>query len=246
MKIRTFVLKQISNALRTFDYELIKNPKFYSDGLSTIHDCQHLTDSDFAKAYEAGLELNSWDGKDIRYRVYLLVSFAKSSLRTSGDFVELGTRRGGTALSIMKYCAFEKLNRTFYLMDTFNGTVESQMTDHEKMIGNHYQYSSTYLECSSTFSKFSNVKVIRGTVPHDLNLITPKKIAFLHIDLNSAFAESLAIAELWSQMSEGAITVFDDYGFDRHSDQKKFLDAIVRNWDTKIISLPTGQGLLIK
>jgi hypothetical protein len=76
-------------------------------------------------AYNAGNELNSWgEGGAIHWRAYILCWAAARALDLDGDFVECGTNKGGTALIVYKYVDFEKLNKKFYLLDTFIGPDE--------------------------------------------------------------------------------------------------------------------------
>jgi O-methyltransferase len=65
--------------------------------------------------------------------------------------------------------------------------------------------------------------------------------------LNSVKPEVIAFKYLWKKLNKGGIIIFDDYAQpDIHTKQKKKLDSICKKLNIEILSLPTGNGLLIK
>jgi hypothetical protein len=68
----------------------------------------------------------------------------------------------------------------------------------------------------------------------------------MHIDMNAAEPESAAIGFFWPRLVLGAIVVLDDYAWVACHKQKRAMDQFARAHDVSILSLPTGQGLLIK
>ena len=65
--------------------------------------------------------------------------------------------------------------------------------------------------------------------------------------MNNAFAEIEAIKFLWNKLVLGGIVVLDDYAYgEEFMAQKNAWDefALIRNFE--ILTLPTGQGLIIK
>ena len=44
----------------------------------------------------------------------------------------------------------------------------------------------------------------------------------------------------------GAPVVFDDYAWRGHEEQKAGIDVFARAQGTEVLTLPTGQGLLLK
>lgn len=68
----------------------------------------------------------------------------------------------------------------------------------------------------------------------------------VHIDLNIAYPEAETTRRLWDRLTHGAIVIYDDYAFPAHKTQKQALDAVAREHGVEILSLPTGQGLLLR
>ena len=96
------------------------------------------------------------------------------------------------------------------------------------------------------FAEFPNVEVIKGIVPGVFSERAPDQIAFLHIDLNAAEAETAALDVLFDRVTPGGIVLLDDYGrgeqFSLYVAHKAWFDE--RNYS--ILEISTGQGLIIK
>ena len=71
-------------------------------------------------------------------------------------------------------------------------------------------------------------------------------VAFLHIDMNCALPERVAFEFFWDRLSPGAVVLFDDYAYYGHNCQREAIDAAARARGTEVLSLPTGQGLIVK
>lgn len=86
---------------------------------------------------------------------------------------------------------------------------------------------------------------MKGSVPDSFACGAPEKVAFLHLDLNSADAERGALEYLLPRMSKGGMVVLDDYGWSHYKAQKVVADEIFGARSIPIVELPTGQGLAI-
>lgn len=218
----------------------------YNDGyLISYHNADFLKDSLFEQSYELGLSTNSYQGFDIRWRVYLLCWAASHAKLLEGDFVECGVNRGGFSLSVMNYINFNNIkNKSFYLLDTFCGIPTE---DHHLANLYHNAYSECYEDVKKTFSNYNNVKIIRGKVRDTLSQVNSQKICYLSIDMNYPDPEIAALNYFWDKLVSGALVILDDYGAGVwHLNQKKAFDDFAREKDVNIFTMPTCQGLLIK
>ena len=96
------------------------------------------------------------------------------------------------------------------------------------------------------FRALDNVSVVRGKLPHVLSETTPRRIAFLHVDMNNAEAELGALEVLFDRISPGGMIVFDDYGWTGDRTQKHAADTFLRQRSLAVLELPTRQGLVVK
>lgn len=220
---------------------------YNQDGLATIHNSDFMKDTLFAESYEFGKNTRSWGDLDIHWRAHVACWAANQAKSLRGDFVECGVNRGGLALTVMNYVNFKTLDKKFYLLDTFCGLSEKYITEEEKKAGRKPGgYNECYEAVKETFKEFKNVEIIRGTVPDTLCQVGAEKVAYLAIDMNCVIPEIAAIEFFWDKLSLGAVVILDDYGWMQLELQKRAFDEFAERKSTKILQLPTGQGLIIK
>ena len=224
------------------------------DGLQSVHDHDFMADPRFVAAYQRGVQAV---GRDYRWhwRVHVGLWAADVASRLPGDFVECGVNRGFLASAIMQYLDWNRRGRMFYLLDTFKGLDERYITSEERDSGILKKnqelidlgwYVVGVDSVRQNFAEWQNVAIIEGTIPHTLPQITTERIAFLHLDLNCAPPEVAALHFCWPRLVPGAVVLLDDYAFRGYKPQKLAMDAVAQELGVSIVSLPTGQGLLIK
>lgn len=198
---------------------------------------------------------DQYDGSDgIAWRLNTLVWGARAAMEIEGDFVECGVFRGDMSYIVCQMLDFESLDRQFYLYDTFSGfdPAYSSAEDYPdnpnffNYVHDIYNEESLETRVRNRFDGYSNVNVIKGTVPESLSDSAPEKISFLHIDLNSPKAEVGALEKLFDRVQSGGVIIFDDYGWTVFRKQRIAEDAFMARHNYKILELPTGQGLVIK
>lgn len=223
------------------------------DGLDTVHNCDFMDDAKFKCAYERGRKTldNFKINMDYQWywRVYIGLWVAKQSYLLDGDFVECGVASGFMSSAICNYLDWNKSVKKFYLLDTFEGIDKSQLSKEEINIHGsspHIYDKINYQNIINNFSEWKNILLIKGIIPHTLKQIDADKISFLHIDLNCAEPERHAFMELYPKLVNGGYILLDDYGFNGYHIQKLMWDKLSEQFNINILSLPTGQGLIIK
>ena len=242
------IARAISELMRPENTDQPEAPAYDQDGLRTLHNCDFMYDERFIRAYTAGEALKSWFGGKVHWRVHVLFWAAKRALATGGDFVECGVHLGGFSRAVIEYVDFGQLtDRKFYLLDSFEGVSEAQLSEEEKARGIlEYPYANNYDAVVDTFKSFRNVEIIKGMIPESLSSVNSDKISFLSIDLNSAAPEIAAAEYFWERLVPGATVILDDYGWAKHLAQKQAFDRFAEERKVPILSLPTGQGVMIK
>jgi hypothetical protein len=224
---------------------------YKQDGLLTRHNADFMKDPRFLAAYNIGASAGKWNKKHHRlhWRVHVLCWAAQHALHLEGDFIECGVNTGGYSRAVMEYVQFQNENRTFYLMDTFSGLAEEYLSDAEKSRGitrDVVRYPETFEYTKSVFQDFANVKLVRGAIPDTLTEVTVKQVAYLSIDMNNVIPEIAAAEYFWDKLVSGGIIVLDDYGWLVHIDQKLAFDKFAAERGVQVLSMPTGQGIIIK
>jgi len=228
--------------------EKVDGPLTYNqDGLASTHNCDFIKDVHFSKAYAAGKATGSWGNSDVHWRAHVVCWAAKKGMALDGDFVECGVNKGGLASAVLHYTELYKTSRKLYLLDTYNGLVARYLTEDEKRRDSNADgYEECYDAVKRTFSDFPNVIIVKGAVPETLKEVNASKIAFLSIDMNCVEPEIAAAEYFWSRLSSGAVIVLDDYGWSGHILQKEAFDRFAVERGVQVLSLPTGQGVIIK
>jgi Methyltransferase domain len=135
-------------------------------------------------------------------------------------------------------------------MDTFCGLVPDLLSPQEKALGRFEMFKDDYPECYETtkknFEEFENVFLVRGAIPGTLSQVDASQIAYLHIDMNCAAPEVAALRHFWDRLADGAVVVLDDYAWVSLRPQKEAMDELGREIGFSVVSLPTGQGLIVK
>jgi O-methyltransferase len=252
---RTPLIKPYRWMRRIPTLRLVQGPLTYNqDGLATMHSCDFMQESLFKEAYKLGEATYTGsgsfiEGAKIHWRLHVLCWAAYHGRGLEGDFVECGVNRGWFSRTVMHYIDFKNLNKRFYLLDTFEGFSEPYLLAEEKMPGKipgSLCYEDCYESVKKTFKEFPNVRIIKGPVPETLDQIDTDKICYLSIDMNCMAPEIAAAEFFWDKMVCGGVIVLDDYGFKGHYLQKHAFDDFASKRNVKVLSLPTGQGLIIK
>jgi hypothetical protein len=224
------------------------------DGLRSIHNHEFKFDPRFQKAYERGVQAV---GEDYHWhwRVHVALWAASVAVCLDGDFVECGVNRGFMSSAIMDYLDWNALDKRFFLLDTFSGIDLRYVTDQELADGivdkNARAIASSFYTLDESavrqnFSEWSKVVIIPGSVPDTLPQVMADRIAFVHMDLNCSPPEVAAMRHMWDQLVPGAIVVLDDYAYEGYRPQKLGMDRFARSVEIEVLSLPTGQGLMVK
>ena len=230
------------------------NHVYDQDNLRTSHNHEFMNDAAFNRAYARGVAAA---GRDYHWhwRVHVGLWAAKLGSLIPGDFVECGVNRGFMSSAIMNLLEWDTTGRTFYLLDTFKGLDERYVSDSERLEGimskNREEIESGFYVTSSeivrqNFSEWQNLKIIEGAIPETLSQVGAEKIAFLHLDLNCSPPEVAAAEFFWDKLSAGAAVLLDDYAYQGYRSQKIGMDEFARGKGVENLSLPTGQGLLMK
>jgi O-methyltransferase len=221
-------------------------PSYCEDGLATVHSCGFIDDPLFSAAYSKGVQTGSWDG--IRWRAHVYSWLALQAFRLPGDFVECGVNKGGYARMTFEYLPLAQSEKSFYLLDTFNGFAMELLSRDELVRGvpDAYDYAECFEEVKKTFAPFSNAILVRGRIPDTLDQVRSEQIAFLSIDMNCVQPEIAAAEYFWDRLAPGAFVLLDDYGHPLHVAQKVAFDEFALRKNVKILHLPTEQGVMMK
>lgn len=249
------VIKYLFGKIGVFVMKFPASGIYAQSGMATIHNAGCLRNSKFQSAYKRGIKAAGVD-YGIQWKTYIVCWAASQAiLAGKGDFVECGVNRGFMSSVIMSYLDWNRLGRNYYLVDTFNGIYEEILSDKEKAAGyieSNRKSLAQGLYVKGTegaiknFAEWPSAHVIQGFVPEALKNIPKSSFAFVHLDMNNVTPEKAAAEHFWPLMIKGGVMLLDDYAFVGYDLTKKGMDDFAHSVGAEILSIPTGQGILIK
>lgn len=256
--------------LMGYEYEILYNATYHNLGCLSVHNPECLASELFKESFRLGMEGFTKEeqlcwrpvgkapkpGEDLwipSWNAYICCWAAQQVLELEGDFVECGVWKGNLSRTVINYTnnLGGKKQKLFWLFDTFDGFVDNVLSEEEKKLHSSNPtmrnfYRNSYDIAKDKFEKFSNVKIIKGMVPDSLSQFTASKVCYLSIDMNCVYPEIEAIKFFWDKLVTGAIVILDDYNWIGHIAQKRAFDEFAAMNGTSVLSLPTGQGIIIK
>ncbi len=230
-------------------YRLKDIPSTYNeDSLITLHaNIAPMKERRFTDVWAVSSKLFPNNAQPM-WRTYTCCWAAEQALHVEGDFVECGVNLGGLSRAVVQYVDFNATGRKFYLFDTYCGLDPKLMIKGEEALLAHHNsiYYDCYEETKKTFAPYPGCRLVKGTVPESLHTVDIKKVAYLSLDMNCTVPEVEALRHFWDKLSPGAIVVLDDYGWEPHYLQKQGIDELMREKGVSVLTIPTGQGLIIK
>ena len=216
--------------------------KYEADIVGSDGDISFMSHPDFVEAYNEVLKTDTrgyLGTQDIRWRIHFMLWGAKIASNIEGDFVDCGGGFGYFMSSIYKYLDFEKLDKTYFMFDSFSGHKPGGVNPFTK-------YGDWHTDVVSNHGHKKNLKIVKGYLPETLNDVNIEKISLLSVDLNGVDAEIGCLDLLWDRISVGGMIILDDYGFPGCNPQKVAHDHFFTSKNKLILTSPTGQGIVIK
>lgn len=243
----TSILKKMC---RSLGYEVfnLSRPELYSqDCLTTFHNHDFMREPRFVAAYERGIKASGVD-HHIHWRVHVALWVASQVSHLPGAFVECGVSRGFLSSAIMQFLEWNSLRKEYYLFDTFHGLEERYLTPREKKKSYRLSWYKdlSYESVRENFSEFKNVHLIQGIVPDCLSDVEIPSVCYLGLDMNCTIPEIEAANFFWEKLVPGGMILLDDYAYAGYEDQNRAFRLFASQKDTEILTLPTGQGLILK
>jgi O-methyltransferase len=225
-------------------------PSHDGDAMALWGRTMPFDDGGFAAAYDDTTKFTTTRLRllDIRWRAYICCWAAKQALLTEGDFVECGVNTGILSGTVCRYLDFAKLDRKFWLFDTYEGIPVALALENEqiKVKQHNKHYFDVWDVANSNFAQFTNANLVKGRVPESLHTVSIGKVAYLSIDMNVAVPERAALDYFWQKVSPGGVIVLDDYGFVGHDEQRLTANEFAASVGVPILPLPTGQAIMVK
>jgi O-methyltransferase len=219
-------------------YALIR----YDDGPvhSYPYDAPWVDNIEFKKIYD-NIRQNTLVDRARCYALYQLMDQIKN---LSGDVLEVGSWRGGTAGIFTSMLP----GRTVYLADTFTGVVKSSDWEHYKDKAHDDTSEDLVIDFLKNTMGVSNFEILKGIFPEDTGeRIKDKTLSFVYLDVDVYLSTKDAFNYVWNNVVTGGIVAFDDYGMLSACEGiSRFVDEVKNDDDKIFIQNLNGQAYIIK
>ena len=238
----------VLNRLLLFDVfvnKLMRKEKYFSGGVMTPHYLNYQENVQLAISRTIKvLGRNPYP----LWKVVIYLYFVAQTKRMQGDYVELGVGKGFMSRAALEYEALSPgSNRRFLLFDKFTSELVHDLTGDIIDGSQNPEYALNISEVEINLAQFKpRIQIIPGVLPESITLKSVSKISFLHIDLNAANPETACLKKLWDLIEHGGIIILDDYCHAGRRSQFVAMNQLAQEIGFDILSLPTGQGLIMK
>ena len=218
---------------------LMRGMHFADNFLTWGRNNSMFDDSEFVTAWQSNAETDA--DRAIVWRRYVLACAGYHCVQLEGDFVECGAYTGVGMKTVIDYLGGTEFGKTFWGYDLF---------EHEASMAHHAMDQhgpGLYDKVRAKFVDYSRVNLVKGEIPQVFDGNSPRKIAYLHIDLNEAPAEIATLDCLFDRVVPSGMVILDDYEWAGvYRSQKLAEDPWFEARGYRVMPLPTGQGLVFK
>ena len=177
-----------------------------------------------------------------KVRCFMIFQLAHQVSRITGDIVEVGVYKGGTAKLLGRI--FESSGKTIHLFDTFSGMPS---TDPNKDLVKEGDFGDTSFEGVKQYlSDVKNILLYKGLFPNTAKSIESKIFCLVHVDVDIYRSVMDCCDFFYKRLARGGIIIFDDYGYITCPGAKKAIDEFFSGKPEYPCYLPTGQCFAIK
>jgi len=183
-----------------------------------------------------------------RQKLYWLLNLCRLTQDLEGDVFEAGVGSGGSARLLLEALDGEKIRKTFWLLDTFEGYQKIDRTQDGAHVQINQCRGSSYEEVKRLLGNDAAVvKLIKGLIPATLAEVKANKICFAHIDVN-LYEPTLAATKFCLQrLVPGGMMVFDDYCWPATYSARKAIDEACSTFGQTVLCLPEStQAFLVR
>lgn len=179
-------------------------------------------------------------------RKWVLREYVLMSNNLSGDIAECGCYEGASAF----FMAEASTHGSLCLFDSFEGISDPHSFDkvdsRNVMPWTKGDLMAPQGKVRANLDKFQDVEIFPGWIPNRFQDVANRSFRLVHIDVDLYQPTHDSIAFFYPRLSSGGVIIMDDYGLLTCPGAKKAADDFAEANNTRVLHLPTGQGILTK
>lgn len=187
---------------------------------------------------------------DRLFTIYQILS--NWHIRTGGSEIlntaEVGVYKGGTSYFIALLTEQLGLPVRHYCFDTFEGHAAEDINVTVDTSHTPKTFDDTSFEAVREYLKqFGNVSVHKGRFQNSTDILSDKKMHFVHLDMDIYEPTLFSLQFLRDRMVRGGVILLDDYGFETCPGIERAINEFLPvNKDYFGTALLSGQFILVK
>lgn len=182
-------------------------------------------------------------------RCYMLLEAARLVRGVEGDFAECGVRYGKSSLFLMTGAGEDSAKR-LHVFDSFEGLSDPGTGDLDESGRSEWEKGDLAVPediVRRNLADFgSRVVLHKGWIPDRFPEVEGERFSLVHVDVDLHAPTHDSFAFFYPRVASGGVMICDDYGFASCPGAKRAVDEFFADKPERVISLPTGQSLIIK
>lgn len=180
-------------------------------------------------------------------RMYELWQLSSEVKDLKGDYIEIGSWRGGSGALITIAANAHSSDFNMFMCDTFTGVVKASEKDNVYKNNEHADTSEEVVQELIKKLNLKNVKTLKGIFPDETGMhVESNNFKFCHIDVDVYESAKSITNWIWDKMVVGGIIVYDDFGFQEMQGVTLFVESQRLKSDRLVIHNLNGHGIIIK
>jgi hypothetical protein len=237
-----------------------------SAGKNTLENPLFWQEDEFYRGLlQDGLTREGLQEKFRTQRFYHLLQAFQSTFDLEGETAEAGCLFG---LSTFLMCGYEKARTpTFtcaghHLFDSFMGLsypdsqdlqrsvpnpLMGKLAEERKRAAGRWPEGQSFLaRTKRVLADYPDLTYNVGWIPDVFIGIPQRRYRFVHVDVDLYMPTKASLEFFFPQMVPNGVIVVDDYGFTSWPGAKQAVDELCVAWRVRLISLTTGNAILLK
>ena len=179
-------------------------------------------------------------------RKWTLREYVLMSNGLEGDLAECGCYQGASAFFMAQASSGGQL----FLFDSFQGLSAAgdldKGTPADVMAWNAGDMSSAEDILRRNLAGFDAITILPGWIPERFGEVASRRFRVVHVDVDLYQPTRDSLEFFYPRLVDGGVIVMDDYGFQTCPGAKKAADEYAASMGTRVLHLPTGQGVLAR
>ena len=231
----------------------LENPLFWQE------------DKFYRELLQDGLAREGSSEKFRTQRFYNLLQAFQSTFDLEGETAEAGCLFG---LSTFLMCGYEKARTKAFtgaghhLFDSFSGLsypdsqdlqqavphpLMGKLAEERKRAAGRWPEGQSFLaRTKRVLADYPELTYNVGWIPDVFIGIPQRRYRFVHVDVDLYMPTKASLEFFFPQMVPNGVIVVDDYGFTSWPGAKQAVDELCAAWRVRLISLTTGNAILLK